>query len=291
MDCSEVSTDGLRVKYDCLMIYHTYMPRPPLSHFVEMLWYYEDDKPPHEKERVLPTGAMEMVINLRDDALRVCDGKNPDQLQNLGSSLVCGAHSGFFVIDTAGQVRSMGVAFKPGGTLPFLALPAGELQDAHVPLDALWDRTAGDSRDRLLAAETVAAKFRVLEEDLLARLARPVVRHSAVVFALEQFQRVPQEHTVSEVTARTGLSPRRFIQLFEQEVGLTPKLFCRVQRFQEALRLCAGEERIGFGELALACGYFDQAHFIRDFQTFSGLSPTAYLKQRSEHLNHVPILN
>lgn len=102
---------------------------------------------------------------------------------------------------------------------------------------------------------------------------------------------MPHDHTISEVTARTGLSPRRFIQLFEQAVGLTPKLFCRVQHFQEALRLCGGEKRVGFGELALACGYFDQAHFIRDFRAFSGLSPTTYLKHRSEHLNHVPLLD
>lgn len=271
------------------MIYRTYIPRPPLSEFVELLWYYEADEPPHGKERVLPTGAMEMVVNLRGDALRVYDGEKPDRLRSLGSSLVCGAHSGFFLIDTAVQARIMGVAFKPGGALPFLGLPSGELQDAHVPLDALWGRKAANSRDRLLEAGMVEAMFRVLERDLLARLDRPPTRHPAVAFALEEFRSVPHGRTVSEVTARTGLSPRRFIQSFSEEVGLTPKLFCRVRRFQEALRLCAGEERIRFGELALACGYFDQAHFIRDFRAFSGLSPTAYLKHRGEHRNHVPL--
>jgi hypothetical protein len=130
------------------MIYRTYIPQPPLSEFVELLWYYEADEPPHEKKQkecVLPTGTMEMVINLRDDALRVYDGRKPDPFPNLGSSLICGAHSGFFLIDTAAKAHIMGVAFKPGGTLPFLGLPAGELQDAHVPLDALWGRKAGDS--------------------------------------------------------------------------------------------------------------------------------------------------
>lgn len=279
------------------MIYRTYIPQPPLSEFVELLWYYEADEPPHEKkqkERVLPTGTMEMVINLRDDALRVYDGRKPDPFPNLSSSLICGAHSGFFLIDTAAKAHTIGVAFKPGGTLPFLGLPASELQDAHVPLDALWGRNAGDSRDRLLEAneaEMVETMFRVLEQDLLARLDCHMVHHPAVVFALEEFQNVPHERTISEVTAKTGLSPRRFIQLFEQEVGLTPKLFCRVRRFQVALRLCAGEEQVRFGEIALACGYFDQAHLIRDFKAFSGLSPTAYLTNRSEHLNHVPLLD
>lgn len=256
-----------------------------------MLWYYENAIPPHEKERVLPTGTVEMVINLHDDALRVYDGINPERLENLGGSLVCGAHSGFFVIDTASQARSMGVAFKPGGALPFLGLSAGELQDTHVPLDALWESGAETLRYRLLEAATEKAMFRVLEQDLLAKLACPPVSHPAVVLALEEFRRVPHERTISEVIARTGLSPRRFIQYFREEVGLTPKLYCRIRRFHEALHLCVGKEPIGFGELALACGYFDQAHFIRDFRAFSGLSPTAYLKHRSEHLNHVPLLD
>lgn len=253
-----------------------------------MLWYYEGDEPTYDKERVLPTGTMEIVINLRDEALRVYDGKNPDRFQSLGGSLVCGAHSGFFLIDAAVQAHVMGVAFKPGGALPFLGLPAGELQDAQVPLEALWGREVANSRDRLLEAETAEAKFRILEQELLARLARPLVRHPAVAFALEEFWSVPHKRPISEVTTRTGLSPRRFIQVFSQEVGLNPKLFCRIRRFQEALRLCAGPERFEFGELALACGYFDQAHLIRDFRAFSGLSPTAYLKHRSEHRNHVP---
>lgn len=247
------------------------------------------DEPLHAKERVLPTGTMEVVINLRDDALRVYVGNNPDRLRSLGGSLVCDAHSGVFLIDTAVQAHAMGVAFKPSGAFPFLGLPAGELQDVHVPLDAMWGREAANSRNRLLEAQTVEAKFRVLEQELLTRLARPLVRHPAVAFALEEFWSVPHERTISEVTKRTGLSPRRFIHFFSQEVGLTLKLFCRVRRFQEALRLCAGEERMGFGELALACGYFDQAHFIRDFRAFSGMSPTAYLKDRTEHLNHIPL--
>ena len=79
------------------------------------------------------------------------------------------------------------------------------------------------------------------------------------------------------------------LQLFTEEVGLTPKLFCRVRRFQEVLRLVAGPARVEWANVALACGYYDQAHFIHDFRAFCGLSPTAYLARRTEHLNHVPL--
>ena len=67
------------------------------------------------------------------------------------------------------------------------------------------------------------------------------------------------------------------------------KLFCRIQRFQEVLHLIGTGRQVEWADVALTCGYFDQAHFIHDFRTFSGLNPTAYLAQRSEHLNHVPL--
>lgn len=137
------------------MVFLAYIPRPPLSKFVELLWYYEGGDPPHEKERRLPDGSMELIINLREDLLRVYDGKDHDQFWSFRGSLVCGAHSRFFVIDAAGQACIMGVAFKPGGVFPFLGLPTGELRDAHVSLETLWGTRAVELRDRLLEAGTL----------------------------------------------------------------------------------------------------------------------------------------
>jgi methylphosphotriester-DNA--protein-cysteine methyltransferase len=145
-------------------------------------------------------------------------------------------------------------------------------------------------RDRLLEAKTPEAKFHSLEQTLLAQVARPLDRHPAVSLALKEFQSGPQPRPVSAVVEDIGLSQRRFIQLFSEEVGLTPKLFCRIQRFQEVLCLLEKGAPLHWTELALACGYFDQAHFIHDFQAFSGLNPTAYLAQRGQHhRSHVPI--
>jgi len=271
------------------MLYRTYIPRPPLSDFVNLFWLYEGHDPPHAKERVLPTGTMELVIDLHEDEIRVYDGQNHDQFQSFGTALICGAHSGPFVIDTASQARVMGVHFKPGGAYPFFGLPATELRDAHASLETLWGAKAVELRDRLLEAETLEAGFHLLERTLLTRATRSLRRHPAVAYALKEFQGVPHARTISDVSDRTGLSRRRFIRVFGEEVGLTPKRFCRVRRFQEVLGLIKREQRVDWGEIALGCGYFDQAHFIHDFRAFSGLTPTAYLARRTEHLNHVPL--
>jgi AraC-like DNA-binding protein len=105
---------------------------------------------------------------------------------------------------------------------------------------------------------------------------------------LREFQR-RQAPGIAAVTGQIGLSARRFIQLFSQEVGLAPKLFCRVRRFQEVVKTVHAGREMDWTQIALDCGYFDQAHFIHDFKAFSGLSPSAYLAQMTEHRNHVPL--
>lgn len=271
------------------MIALHHSPGPPLSEFVELLWLYEGYALEHTLERLMPTGTVELVINLDADSNRIYDRWNTSRFESYRGPLVCGPHSEFFVIDNAQQSSIMGVHFKPGGAFPFLGLPAGELRNTHVALDTLWGSAADDLRTALLEADTPSEKFAVLERRLLAFARNRLDRHPAVAFALDAFQSVPQMRTVAEVNAQIGLSHRRFIEVFKDEVGMTPKLYCRVRRFQEALSRIHAGEAVEWTEIALHCGYFDQAHFIHDFREFSGFNPSTYLTLRGEHLNHVAL--
>jgi AraC-like DNA-binding protein len=144
-------------------------------------------------------------------------------------------------------------------------------------------------RERLLVAATPEAKVRVLEEALLAAAGGIPERHPAVAFALNAFHSAAETQKIRAVAEQIGISPRRFIEVFRKEVGLSPKLFCRVRRFQKVLRMISAGRELDWAEIAVTCGYFDQAHFIHDFQAFSGINPSSYLADHIEHLNHVPI--
>jgi AraC-like DNA-binding protein len=265
------------------------VPRAPLSQFINALWLYEGYTQPHAKERILPSGEMQIVINLLEDRTCMYDREDPDCFQLLRGSVVSGAHSEYQVISTAAQRSVIGVHFKPGGAYPFLRMPAGELRDVTVSLETLWGAAAVDLRDRLLEAPTPEARFEVLERVLLSELARRVDAHGAVGFALRRFMADPQGATVAGVTGQIGLSPKRFIQLFRDETGFTPKVFCRIRRFQQALDLMERRRIVEWPKVALDCGYFDQAHFIHDFRAFSGINPTSYMAKRTPHRNHVPL--
>jgi AraC-like DNA-binding protein len=275
------------------MNFHHHVPSAPLSQFISLMWFGDDYIAPHALERVLPTGDMCLIVNLWENRTRIYNADDPRKFTTCEGSIVVGAYSASTVIDTEEQRATAGVIFRPGGAFPFLRLPAGELQDSNAPLSALWGRqAASDLREQLLAARSPEAKFKVLEHAFLSRINAPLEpTHPAVSFAVENFCQRPTR-AISAVTEQIGLSDRRFIELFSQQVGLTPKLFCRVQRFQKVLRnitRAAAGSVIDWPQIALTCGYFDQSHFIHDFRAFSGINPTTYVANKTQFQNHVAL--
>jgi AraC-like DNA-binding protein len=268
-----------------------HIPRPPLSEFVRLLWLYDGYSQPHAKERALPTGQMQLIVNLLEDRSCMFDREDTGRERTFRGAIVSGAHSEYQVIPTAAQSYIMGACFQAGGAFPFLRMPASELCETTVSLEALWGcADAAELRERLLAARTHQARFQILEQVLLTELLRQDAGPNAAVrFALGRFACAPQTASIGGVTERTGLSAKRFIQAFRDATGFTPKLFCRILRFQRALECIEESRNVEWTRVALDCGYFDQAHFIHDFRAFSGINPSTYLAHRTPHRNHVPL--
>lgn len=266
----------------------SYKPAPPLNDFVDQIWLASGYVGPHRRERLLPDGGVELVVNLAEDRVRLYDRHDPRKTTTVPGAVVSGPRSEFFVIGTADQLNVIGVHFRPGGAFPFFPMPADELINQTVGLESLWNSAAAILRERLLAATTPAAQFAVLEHCLLEQLMHPLERHPAVAFGLQQFVLPARQPAVSDVVKRLGYSQRRFIELFSIQVGLTPKLFSRVRRFQRTLQVIRDGD-CDWAALALDCGFYDQAHLVHEFQAFAGMSPSEYLLRRTPHLNHVPL--
>jgi methylphosphotriester-DNA--protein-cysteine methyltransferase len=113
-----------------------------------------------------------------------------------------------------------------------------------------------------------------------------VENHYAVSAALEMFGKNQGRPIVREAAKYLGLSQRRLIQVFKAEVGITPKLFSRIQRFQQTRTSIQQNPSPNWPALALDFGYFDQSHLIREFHEFSGLSPTEYLNRQKSPIEH-----
>ena len=267
------------------MRFSSYKPTALLSDLVDNLWHYEGYQSEHANERILPTGTLELVINLRENELRIYDTDQPNCCNRYSGAVVSGAYGKGFITDGEEEAFIMGVHFKPGGAFPFLGVPTDELADTHVDLETLWGCSARRLREQLCEASTVADRFQILEQALIDHVFQTMEHHYAVSTALESFgSRI--DITVRDIAKGLGLSERRFIQVFKSEVGATPKLFSRVQRFQRARAIIHGrEDSVDWAGIATECGYFDQSHLIRDFQQFCGTSPAAYFRQYKTFLN------
>lgn len=259
------------------MLFRARKPASPLSVFIENLWSYEGYNSPHFKERIFPSGTFELVINLRNDELRIYKAADPDRFERFSGATVSGPYSGFFGTDAAEEAYVMGVHFKPGGAFPFLGPPAHEMADAHVNLDALWGRSAAEVREQLSAVASPEHRFLLLEKLLVSRLRSSPEHHGAVALALDRFARHGTRTTTRDLARQAGLSQKRFIDVFRSEVGLAPKTFNRIVRFQRVLADVHRRSAADWTHLALEYGYFDQSHLIRDFLAFSGLCPADYL--------------
>jgi len=271
------------------MLFVLRRPAGPLAAFVQVLWFYEGFARPHAKERLLPDGSMELVINLRDDEIRVWDRRDLTQYTRLDGAVLVGPHTEYFVIDTAEQQCVMGVHFRPGGGFPFLLMPADEMHGQQVALGDLWGGFARELRERLLALDSMNARFELLEAALLRQVRRPLGFHPAVRYAIREFG-ARSRRTVADVVEETGLSARRFIEVFRAQVGMSPKQYSRVRRFQRIVQGLGMERDIDWCGVALDAGYSDQSHLIHDFRAISGISPGVWAELRTEHRNHVPMM-
>jgi AraC-like DNA-binding protein len=270
------------------MVSRQHIPSAPLSDFVRCFWYSEGSPESHAKERLMPKGEPTIVFNLREDAMRLYDANDLTRYESYRDAIISGAGTGCFVIDTVQEDRVFGIQFLPGGMFPFFRVPASEIANRSVDLSCLWGSAGSEFRERLLKAHDQNEMFGLAEHSLLRQLVRPLTLHPAVSFARNKFVK---HHSVSvaSVSDEIGLSQRRFIQVFEEQIGLTPKAFCRVQRFQRLLKRVHRAQDIEWVQVALGCGYYDQAHCIHDFREFSGMTPTQYIARATEHLNHVPV--
>jgi AraC-like DNA-binding protein len=261
-----------------------YYPTHPLCHYVNLFWAWDDYAPPHPKERILPFGTMELNINLSDAPYVMTYPHDLLRSHVIHQAIVSGARSEFFVVDTSRPASLLSVWFKAGGALAFFGTPASELHNLHIPLHDLWGYDADNLYERLYHAKTTQARFELLEHFLCRRLTHSQPRHRAIDFSLGYLN---HGDDIGAVVNQIALSPTRFIQLFKAEIGMTPKQYSQIQRFQRAVQMIAHTPHPNWADIALACGYYDQSHFINAFQRFAGISPSEYIAQDKDHSSNL----
>jgi AraC-like DNA-binding protein len=269
------------------MIYRERKPRPPLDRCIQKLWYVRAPGIDRRRERVLPNGCVQVILNLERDFLVDCSENGPDC--HMAPSLVVGARVKYELIDRSDMADLIGIIFRPGGFACFADDPVDAFSHCSTSLENVWPRQARSLRDRLGDLATPEARLDCLERFLMTSYADRLGTNPIIDFALRRFAQLPSVTGVERVARETGWSTRHFSQIFREHVGVSPKAWCRIQRFQSALRHLRSGSQMPWAELALDCGYYDQSHFSNEFRAFSGINPSTYSARQTQWVNHIRV--
>ncbi len=267
------------------LIYLERKPAAPLNHGVRLLWYTRMPGPLAGRERILPNGCVQIVINLARSFIQDCG----EGAQRLPASLIVGARTAYEIVDRSDMAELAGILFHPAGFAPFARDAADLFTNGYAALEDVWGPNAARLREIMSEAPTPESKLAALERFLTTTFSPCRAAHPMVSFALNHIARAPRISSVADLAGQTGWSARRLSQVFREQVGLTPKQWCRVQRFQRALRRLHAGADIAWSDLALDCGYYDQSHFANEFRAFSGIDATTYSARRTRWTNHVQV--
>jgi AraC-like DNA-binding protein len=248
-------------------------PGERLSRHVECFWTLEGVPGAGEAPQcILPDGSMELVFHYGDPFRRFLPGGGSEIQPR---TLVAGQLLGEVRLQPTGWAGCFGIRFRPGGAWPFLACPVDELTGSILDLSLLQGREARELAQRITEAPDWPSRCEAARRWLLERLS-PAPQDRAVEYAVQAIQASHGTVSVSALAGGLGLSRRSLERRFRRRVGLLPKQLARVLRFQRALQLRAVATPGGWPAIALECGYYDQAHLIRDFRQFSGQTPAAF---------------
>ncbi|HEY2018034.1 MAG TPA: AraC family transcriptional regulator [Bryobacteraceae bacterium] len=247
------------------MRYRKISPQGAASEFVDCYWALEcDGSGPAEEQRVVPDGRAELIVNLGRPFESLQNGQWREQPQ----CFLAGQITGPLLLRPQGHARILGVRFRPQGAGQVLGVPMQELTGRMVPVADLSTALSG-----AIEITRESGSFQQIEAAMRSVCREPDL---LVAEAVRQIATARGSCNLAQLARRLGISTRQFERRFEGQVGMPPKLFCRIQRFQRVF-LVIEEGRANWVSAAVECGYYDQAHLIRDFTDFSGKTPAVLL--------------
>lgn len=272
------------------MIFQVYKPSPPLDSFIESFIYHEGYQPAHRIDRFLPDGNVELIIDLDDQPKFIYDNESLVEIQSCHNIWASGVRTEPISIHSGKDSTGMLIiAFKRGMAYPFFPFPMSEIANAVVDADLIWGMGFAFLRERILATRDVFRKFRIVEEFLLKNYRAKLFENPCVEFAVSELTRCPGALSLRALTGKIGYSQKHFISMFKRQVGVTPKSYQKIMRFQKTVRDIESLAEIDWAAVSLESGFYDQAHFIKDFKAFSGFTPEQYFRRRGDFLNYIPV--
>jgi AraC-like DNA-binding protein len=280
------------------MEFALHFPKAPLDRHVESITFYSGFAPEHDREKLLPDGAIQVIVDLTDRPKKLYAGETTPIGVEFSRSWISGMQQRWIVIEAQQAASMLVIRFRPGGAVAFMRHDASAFTNAVHPLDSVLNRRAISLRDRVLEAADIPAKFAAAESWLLEQADGELVLNRAAGFLAARLAGAATR--VRDLVDVAGLSERQARNVFDKWIGIAPKQYARISRFQSLLGAiapaiddptfsAAALPAPDWARLAVEAGYADQSHLSHEFMAFAGMTPGAYATAYRGLLNYLPI--
>jgi AraC-like DNA-binding protein len=262
------------------MIFREYPPHKDLKPYIKCYWTLKYDASPVSADggqQFLADG-VEVMFNLGDPMAVVENDTGSSAIIDIGFS---GPMSQPMIMKSSGIIDLFGVCFRAGGAYPFFSLPANELANRCADLETLWGSGGRRALDRIQDdRSSTPQRIRYLDAFFMHKLEQNRNDDVAVTKALHALEVNQGRVSIEDLATSTRLSCRQLERKFKERVGISPKKLCRNLRFKNVFKYLTDFTAENWSSVAVACGYYDQAHMIRDFKHFTGFPPTVYFDRQ-----------
>lgn len=254
-------------------------PSRDLAPLVQCYWNLESpkEKTP-EKNTIVPDGCMKMIFHYGDLYKQYAeDGSSV----TLPRCFVIGQLTRPLEVEPTGETGTFFVRFHPYGFLPFATIPIKEMENTAVPLEKLFGKEGLDIEQKILNANSTSERIELIEAFLLKRFTDTQTIDQIIKSTVETILTDNGQLSVNQLSKQTNVNRRQLVRKFSSAIGLSPKQLSKTIRLQATLKILLNEKPANLISLAYQGEYFDQAHFIKDFKEFTGLTPKEFY---GEHL-------
>jgi AraC-like DNA-binding protein len=234
------------------------------------------------RDKILPDGCMELIFHYGD----LFRQYREENVETQPRSFVYGQITQFIEIGPTGKTGVIAVRFYPNGAEPFLQIPMNELTNRAISIFDLFGRQGLELEERIVTAAGNGQRILILQNFLIDRLRTYNRCDFVIADSIKRMLQLQGKVNVESLSRRFNISARHLERKFVSTVGLNPKLLSRIIRFQNIFKLLQNGQIDSLTALAHESGYYDQAHFIRDFKHFSGINPKMFLNQEHRFSDH-----
>lgn len=260
------------------MSFYSSRPSSALAPYVKQYWALENilKRGESHQQRIVPTGLLELTFYFADRP-RSLDPRR----ELLDTTIISGQQNSAYDLSVTGTLDMFSVTFQPEGAMMFFDLPLVELCDQTIPLRYLDQEWVDRVENGLFEAVGFMAKRQVIEVALgqLLKKNQKALEGNRIQNSIQMISSSRGLVSINTLASKACLSRKQYERVFIANVGISPKRFLRIVRFQHALYQKEHHPSQTFTELAYQCGYYDQSHLIHDFRALSGLSPGEYFAQ------------